>query len=456
MKKNSIKIKKISVGVVCFLILTNLVSCRKYVEVDTYSNRTLKYTTDYQYLMNNSSNFSSSYILPIVTSDNYGTNVESIQRTWAPEFQNAYIWGEQFYNVTQSDIGWNNLYKHIYTANEVLAGVMDSENGTLEEKNSIAAEAKVHRAFAYLSLVNQYAPIYTPGQASAQQGIPLLTTPHLFQDLSRATLQQVYDQIIVDLTDALEFLPDHPAWNYHPSKIAAYTLMSRVYLILRDFEQASEYADLALALSPGLNDLQQYKGNTSEFPQLLYDPEVLFSKLLSGFFNAPVNPDLISLFDESDLRLQMWLGYSTALQGYEYIRPKFTGQGTYIGVNTPELILNRAELYARAGNLEKTVEMLNKLRIARFEKANYMELSSADIVANPLQFVIDERRREFVGTDMRWYDMRRLTLDPGFYKTVTRTYNGNIYTLEVNSSRFVYPIQENILELNPEIVQNPR
>lgn len=440
----------------CLLALISAESCREYVEVDTYSSRTLKYTTDYQYLLNNSSNFSSSYILPMVTSDHVATTLETVHTTWNTEFQNAYVWAEQFYNSNQSDIGWNNMYTHIYTANEILDGVMDSENGSEQEKNSIAAEAKVHRAFAYLSLVNQYAPIYTPGQASSQQGLPLLTKPDLFQDLSRATLQKVYDQIITDLSTALDFLPNYPTWNYHPSKIAVYTLLSRVYLITRDFELAGEYADLALALAPGLNDLQVYKDITSGHPVLLEDPEVLLSKTASGTFNAPVNPELIALYDEHDLRLQMWLGYSNSLQGYQYIRPNFTYQGIYIGVRTPEIILNRAEVYARSGNLEKTVEMLNKLRIARFETANYVALTPADISADPLQFVIDERRREFVGTDIRWYDMRRLTLDAGYYEPVVRIYNDVSYTLEANSPRFVYPISEGILELNPEIGQNPR
>ncbi|WP_437918109.1 RagB/SusD family nutrient uptake outer membrane protein [Sphingobacterium sp. LRF_L2] len=448
--------KKMLVGTMCFLILTSVISCRKYVEVDTYGSRTLKYTVDYQYLMNNSSNFSNSYILPLVTSDNFGTSVESIPTTWSSEFQNAYIWAEQFYSATQSDGGWTNLYKHIYIANEVLAGVMDSENGSIDDKQSIAAEAKVHRAFAYLSLVNQYAPIYTPGQASTQQGLPLLTTTDLFQNLSRASLQHVYDQIISDLTSALDYLPNHPTWNYHPSKLAAYALLSRVYLITRDFEKSGQYADLALELTPGLNDLQSYKGKTSTFPVLTQDPEVLLSKTASGTFNAPVNPELVALYNANDLRLQMWLGYSTNLQGYQYVRPNFTYQGIYIGVRTPEIILNRAEVYARTGNVEKTVELLNKLRIARFETANYVALTTADIASDPLQYVIDERRREFVGTDIRWYDMRRLTLDAGYYKTVTRIYKGATYTLEANSPRFVYPIHENILELNPEIGQNPR
>ncbi|MCW2263166.1 MULTISPECIES: RagB/SusD family nutrient uptake outer membrane protein [Sphingobacterium] len=455
--KNQIKIsyKIVFAGLfLCSAMITT--SCRKFVEVDTFSSRTLKYTTDYEALINNSSNFGTSYILPLVTGDDVDTKVEAVQNSWSTDFQNAFIWSAQFFSQEQQDGGWNNLYKQVQISNTILNGVFESENGTLEAKNRIAAEAKVHRAFAYLALVNQYAPIYNPAQASTQMGVPLLLTPDLFQNLARASLQKVYDQIISDLTSAVDYLPNYPTFNYHPSKIAIYGLMSRTYLFMRDFEKAAGYADLALALSPKLNDLQVYKGNISTFPRLLVDPEVLFSKTSAGSFMAPINPDLVNLYQATDLRFQMWLGTNVFFQGYQYVRPNFTYQGIYVGVKVPEILLNRAELYARAGNLEKTVEFLNKLRINRFEKTNYIPLQIVDISGDPLQAVINERRREFVGTDLRWFDMRRLTLDSGYYKSVTRTYKGVNYTLEASSARFVYPINQDILNLNPEIGQNPR
>lgn len=92
----------------------------------------------------------------------------------------------------------------------------------------------------------------------------------------------------------------------------------------------------------------------------------------------------------------------------------------------------------------------------RFRAADYVALTAADIQSDLLKAVIDERRREFVGTDLRWYDMRRLTLDGGYYKPVERTLNGQTYRLDANSPRFVYPINQEVLTLNPEIGQNPR
>ncbi|MEJ5146443.1 RagB/SusD family nutrient uptake outer membrane protein [Sphingobacterium sp. MYb388] len=434
-------------------------SCRKYVEVDQNDRRTLKTTDDYRYLVNNKGNFESSFVLPLVTSDNIAPSVaQSASIAWGDIYQRAYLWNDYFYFDNQQDVAWNNLYKHIYIANEILTGVMDSQNGSEIQKRSIAAEARVHRAFSYFSLANQYAPIYDPTKATSQQGVPLLLTPDLFQSLNRVPLSRVYEQIIEDLTVAIADLPNFPSFNYHPSKIAAYALISRVYLTMRNFEESGRYADLALALNPTVYNLEEF--NTATYPRLVDDKEVLLSKTSAGFVRGPLNPELISLYNADDLRFKMFIGREeNTVKGYVYIKPQFNGTyyyNAYVGLNSPEIYLNRAEVYARQNNAAKTVEMLNILRKKRFSTTKYIALTVTDVQADLLQYVMDERRREFVGTDLRWYDMRRLTLDADYYKPVTRTLNGQTYTLQANSPRFVYPINQEVLTLNPEIGQNPR
>ncbi|MDR2285430.1 MAG: RagB/SusD family nutrient uptake outer membrane protein, partial [Sphingobacterium sp.] len=55
-----------------FLLLVTVLSfnsCRDYVEVDQYNRRELKYTDDFQYLLNNEEIFGPAYSLPVLSSD---------------------------------------------------------------------------------------------------------------------------------------------------------------------------------------------------------------------------------------------------------------------------------------------------------------------------------------------------------------------------------------------------
>lgn len=430
-------------------------SCRKYVEVDQFTTRTLKYTEDFQYLVNNRSNFESSYILPLVTSDDMATTDVNHQNSMAAEFKFAYVWGASFYGDTQSDIGWNNLYKTIYTCNEIIFSVMESQNGTDAKKKEIYAEALVQRAFAYLMLANQYGEIYDPAKAQNQIGIPLLTTPDLFQKLDRSNLKKVYDQVVSDLEQAIPSLPNTGTNNGHAAKVSAYALLSRTYLYMRNFTLAGEYADKALAINSALKTLENYIGKTNTFPRRHEDPEVLLSRLSAGRFLSQLNPELIDLFTTGDVRLELFTGTGSGIPGKAYIRPQFNEGFSHTGLSVPEMMLNRAEVYARAGNVNKTLEFLNKLRKTRIKAANYQDLAISS-PADLLPAVINERRREFMGTGLRWFDQRRLNLDTEFAKSYVRTFGGQQYTLSPGSNRYIYPIAPAVLDLNPEIQQSPR
>lgn len=439
----------------CVLLITVATSCRKYVEVDQYSTRTLKYTSDYQLLMNYRSTFELGYILPMITTDDMATVTVSHQNSMSSEQKAAYIWAEEYYSGTQSDVGWNNLYSQIYVCNEVLYGVMGSENGTDTEKRSVYAEALVQRAYAFLSLANQYGEIYNPATAASQIGIPMLTTPDLFQPLNRMSLQVVYNQVIKDIEEAIPSLPNIGTNNGHVAKVSAYALLSRCYLYMRNFEKAGEYADKALLIQNSLNNLADFVGKTSSFPTRLINPEILLSKLSAGTFRSEINPELIALFDTNDLRFTLYtsLNYS-GIPGRAYIKGNFA-DGINTGLSVPELILTRAEVYARAGDVSNTLSLLNKLRKSRFTAATYKDLVITDPDAL-LPAVINERRRELMGTGLRWFDQRRLNLDPALAKVQTRTFGGQPYTLPIGSNRYIFPVTQAVLALNPEIQQSPR
>jgi hypothetical protein len=98
--------------------------------------------------------------------------------------------------------------------------------------------------------------------------------------------------------------------------------------------------------------------------------------------------------------------------------------------------------------------MLNTLRKFRFKPADYVDLT-ASTSEEALGLVINERRLEFFGSGMRWFDQRRLSKDPQLAQTFTRTFNNTTYTLEPNSNGWVFPMANLLISQNPELKQNP-
>lgn len=443
-------------------MVSALVSCRKFVEVEQPNQREFRYTSDYQRIMSNRTIFERTSSMPMISSDDIDLNANpSQQNLLSSGTDSMYIWASAYYNVDQSDAAWDQLWNSIYNTNLVINGVMGSEEGTELQKNTVMAEAKVQRAYTYLTLVNLYASPYSPASASADPGLPLLLTPDLFTPLNRVSVQAVYDQIIKDLNEAIPSLPNSPANNVHPAKAAGYATLARTYLYMGRFADAATNAAQALSFQNTILDLNTYAGGATAFPRRLNNMEVILAKQVSmpGFLNLSLSDELMNKFQTTDLRYELFTRPGSSFQ------PAFTGRGSWrqnlfsgdnvtTGITVPEVMLIQAEGLARTGQIAAAIDLVNALRKKRFRAADYADLSAAD-ANEALHIVLDERRRELFGTGLRWYDQRRLSLEPALAEIETRTFKGNTYTL-VPGNRYVYPIPPKNIDLNPELSQNER
>ncbi|WP_256010619.1 RagB/SusD family nutrient uptake outer membrane protein [Desertivirga xinjiangensis] len=442
-------------------------ACRKYVEISPEQIRVLKRTSDFQQLLYNSTTFDPAYYLPVLAADDTGNEILSWQNSLSLSQANAFIWAEKTYGQSEEDVDWNNLYKQIYTCNLIEEGIMNSEGGTEALKELVLASARVHRAFAYYTLVNLYAKQYDPLSAESDPGVPLQLSTSFYSSLERASVQKVYEKISEDLKASLTGLPDKPDYSPNPSKAAAYSILSRVYLNMRQFAQAEEYADRTLGIQNTLVDLNDYAANRNTYPAKIRNPEVIFFKRTSQFpTSLAISSSATALYDQvNDLRYTTFYlsdpnipgGNFPAGNGNKlYYKSRITADGVWVGPTVPELMLIKAECRARADDPSGAVSILNALRKKRYLRVNYSADLSADSRAEALQHVINERGRELVGTGMRWFDQRRLSKDAGLVSPVTRLFKGESYTLEPESNRYTFAIADKYIQLNPEIIQNPR
>ncbi|WP_431294486.1 RagB/SusD family nutrient uptake outer membrane protein [Pedobacter sp. P26] len=451
-------------SMILLTLAITLSSCRKYVEIDQLSVRTLKYTSDFRNTLNNNNVLEGTYSYPILSGDDTEITDVTRQNSLNDILSNVYTWAPKYTSESQSDSDWDKQYKTIYVCNEVLQGVLTSLDGTEVEKKRIYAEALVHRAYAYLILVNMYGKQYTSATAATDLGVPLLTTPNLYTKLNRAPVAEVYSQILKDLRASISNLPGIADYNVRPAKVSAYAIFAKTYLNMRDFRNAALYADSALSLKNGLLDLKSYETAPGTIPVRLLNPEIIFSKTSNVVYPAiSISSDLLASLGPNDLRYKLFSDvrgrfgtqFSIAFTGRASTKNLINEPVINNGPTVPEMMLIKAECLARDGKTADALALVNNLRIKRFSTANYVPLSAADPV-QALRIVVEEKRREFFGTGIRWFDQKRLNLDADFASTKTRTFKSLNYTLEANSNRYLYPIGDKYILLNPELEQNPR
>jgi len=438
------------------LLVLSISACRSYVDVEPIGNeRELIYTSDYRALANNYSNLENGWSYPLLSSDDVEFS-ESFQAKVSDIWSRIYTWNNYFFDEGNQDSDWSNLYRTIYYSNAITDGVMGSKSGTETEKEEIMAEAKVHRAFAYLTLVNMYAPHYNPETASLDKAVPLKLTSDLYVKLNRVSVDAIYTQIISDLKDALPELPQLPEFNVLPSQAAVYALLARTYLYMGNYTEALTYAKDALELQNLLNDLNQFSSNPFGYPAKLDNPEIIFSKLAMNYYKgAPLSSDLLGLLKENDLRYDVYTtpgssfyptheGRSFAIGYYSYTN------GINVGPSVPEMMLIKAECQARLNDSIGAILTLNKLRSKRFDNSSDYEIVLGEN-ESALDYVLRERRIELLGRGFRWFDLKRLNMESGREVTITRTFNSKIYTLLPNSELYVYPIFKDYIKKNPEL-----
>lgn len=161
---------------------------------------------------------------------------------------------------------WQFPYEGIGGCNIVL-DYLDEMKGEEVDRENIRGEALVLRAWYYFQLVNLFGLPYNYGDPNTNLGVPIqLTSSVTEEEFPRNTVQEVYDQIIKDMTHGRQLMIQNPkAKNYYRiNEVAAAAMLSRVYLYMEDWDKALAYADTVLSKKSALLDL-----NSLEKPNLV-------------------------------------------------------------------------------------------------------------------------------------------------------------------------------------------
>ncbi|MFY0255409.1 RagB/SusD family nutrient uptake outer membrane protein [Chitinophaga sp. 30R24] len=377
--------------------------------------------------------------------------------------KNLYIWNRDIYEGENNIPDWNQPYSAILYANVVLESwdklsqvEKDSENGRF-----VKAWALFDRAFNYHNLVQTFSAVYDKSTANTDLGVPLKLTANVNEIKQRATLDQCYSQIIDDLTNAVNLftITISSGKLNRPSKSSAYALLSRVYLYMRDYKKAGEYADSTLNLYNKLIDYNTLDVN-SDIPFTLDNPEILFYnisnlvyiEMVVNYGSTIMDTTLVNFFSSDDLRGQVFFKVN---KGDYLMKVGYNAIGGYpfTGLAIDEVYLTKAECEARVGNMEDAKNTLNTLLINRYKIGTYMPFDS-NVKDEVLNKILLERRKELVWRGIRWQDIRRLNKE-GANIILKRQVGDASYILAPNDPKYIMPIPDDEISLS-HIQQNMR
>lgn len=476
------------------ILFASQTACRKgFLDVVPKGYQVAVTTADYDLLMNSSDFYLYQYAGGlrefVLMGDEMAAEASLFGKQGSVLAPRAFQWVGTIYDPQVQPQDLLVQTSNMYVLNKIINEVLGSTEGTDAQKNSLQAEAKATRAWLNFLLVNTYGKPYLASSAATDPAFPLITEASIStKTFTRATVQQLYDFIIKDLTDAIAVLPVQSAAQTRMSRPAAEALLGKVYLFMGRYSDALPLLKAAMddvAASPVQVRLYDYNvelGPGGSFlpissytgpngPDNNYDDftESVLAKTFkggsydgNGFENdgLVLTPAAAALFGSSDLRLKFYTNLEPSGMPNPGGRLRKYGQYYKFGVELSDMYLLSAECKARTGDLTGAVTDVETLRKNRMPPADaVVDAGTAADQTSLIKFIIDERTREFAFEGFRWFDMRRLSVDPLFAGAVfTHTLydpSGNtVYTLN-QPDRLVLQIPQFFINANPGMTNNP-
>lgn len=378
---------------------------------------------------------------------------------------------------------WTMHYKAITIANIALARIPSIQMDVVL-RTRLINEAHFLRGLLYFDMVRMFGKI----PLVLKENEPLTPTP--------ASVDDIYNQIIIDLV-AAEDLPDsYPpgAGRGRATKGAAKAILAKVYLTLGKWQECADlckqiidsnqyalwddFADVFKIANRGGKEAIFSVGfgdaggaiifwEVGQFNVRLLPPQLSVEGVQNAQGWQLPTQNLYDSYEAGDRRRAVTFitqidnpnGSTTTIRPYiqkywdRIAEPEGNGStNDYPVIRYADVLLMYAEASNELGNSSEAHKYINMVRKrARFDGSvyhnavpDYVNLSQQEFRAA----VLKERRLEFVAEGQRWFDLVRTknleTLVPIAKPGITPT-----------EKNYLFPIPQNEIDLNPNLVQNP-
>lgn len=434
-------------------------ACKKFLDGKPSSNLVIpKSMQDVDALLNNNTSMNTRFSSMVLSSTDEYYLTEQAYNSLASMYQNAYEWGDDLFNNSYPN-DWSYLYDMVYISNISLEtlGTIKPPDGQDSTWNRLKGEALFFRSFAFYDLLTSWASVYDSTTSEKDPGIPLRLSSDFNIPSSRQNVKQCYTQIIQDLISCTDLLPLYPAHKMKPSKVAAYGLLARVYLQMRQYSNALKYSGLFLRDFSTLLDYNKANSNITYPFQRFNDETVFFCSCPVinpvNRSSAKVDTLLLKEYESTDLRKSMFFIKNT--DGSYGFRGSYSGTSSFFhGIATDEQIIIHAECNARLGNLTEANSDLDNLLKKRYVNGLYSTYTEKN-EDKVLKHILSERRKELCFRNLRWADLKRLNKEDGTKNTIKRIIGSQEITLMPQDNRYNLPIPQDVVNITG-MQQNPR
>ena len=421
-------------------------SCDHYLDVEPVGKVIPETLTDYRAVM--TTGYSTTAIHKALSAIRTDELVLDEFNDNATFYRDHYIWNDANPDKTTNSFPYAALYNRIFYTN-VIINDASAKLAPSAEKDQLIGEAYALRALTYFDLLNIFSKPYNAATAATDRGVPLALKIDLEQAYVPQSVAVIYDQILSDNEEARKLLnldTQTAGINYRFSKAALYAMESRIFLYRKEWAKAIAAADKAMTYKSALINLN----TTAALPNLYNGPESILA-LEDTFFNllkgkSYAAPNLTGVYDKkNDLRFALY--YQASGSRYRFRQGGDIAQKCTF--RTSELYLTKAEASAQLSDLPTARTTVITFIKNRYTATAFNTLSTSIATMTQTQlldFIAQERQREFAVEGHRWFDLRRTT-----QKQINHTFNDQDYTLIENDPRYTLPFPLDARLNNPEL-----
>lgn len=348
-------------------------------------------------------------------------------------------------NVT-TVAAYQSIYKAVNSANSVIKFLPEVTDPLLSaaEKEKILGEAYFIRALSYFDLAR--------GWGGVQLQLQPTTNLEAAKGIKRSTLQQTYDQVLADLTEAEALLPEDANTRNRAQKSTARALRARLHLYRKEWAQAEAYATQVIGnnkyalVSPYKTFFTAPFGTTESILELTFTANdrnsywnLWYPSSGGGQYTLKPSAAFVTKIKDANIggdRSTLVAGTGNNIYGVLYNMSATSTDPSYV-IRIAEIYLIRAESRAQQDKIEDALDDLNAIRIRAGAPPSIAATKDELLLA-----IEEENSIEFAFEAHRWFDL-------------VRTRRAGAVLGLTNENYWLFPIPYSDILSDPDVVQNP-